>query len=315
MAMRLMKAFLVEARSAAILIQTFFRAKFELYKLRRYMMKKKLKIRSSMEMTKSFLDFAAAVAKKGPITAENFLSDDEIFELRKDMITRRIDDIYRRWNQLHAPLQKGDWKRPIGLRGPVHIAGEYQILALEIIKNIVSPEIGPLCCGNREDLVSSFGLIILAQYIACPDTENAETVLHILAHACKVPSSLYYFIHSGCLRACIKYYKYAIEKQRRFLKKRAQDVEVEALMENPLGILIIISSSLSLFKLLSLERRKIQAAMKKASDEYRFNVLYSIQIFTKLGMHAAGIFRARGGYKFKREAIGTLHYHHYYLHY
>jgi SpoVK/Ycf46/Vps4 family AAA+-type ATPase len=30
----------------------------------------------------------------------------------------------------------------------------------------------------------------------------------LLAHACKVPISLYYFIHSGCLRACIKYYKY-----------------------------------------------------------------------------------------------------------
>ena len=45
--------------------------------------------------------------------------------------------------------------------------------------------------------------------------------------------------------------------------------------------------------------------MKKTGEEYRYNVLYSIQIFTKLGMHAAGIFRARGGYKFKRAAIGN----------
>ena len=44
--------------------------------------------------------------------------------------------------------------------------------------------------------------------------------------------------------------------------------------------------------------------MKKTGEDYRYNVLYSIQIFTKLGMHAAGIFRARGGYKFKRAAIG-----------
>lgn len=238
MAFRLMKTFLVEARSAAIMIQTFYRAKIEIYKLRRYMLKKKLRIRASMEYTKSFLDLAADL-KKGAISAEHYLSDDEIFDLRRDMIKRRIDDIYYRWNQLHAPISRADWKRPIGLRGPVHIAQEYQILALEIIKYVVSPEIGELCSGNREDLVSSLGLIILAQYLSCPDTDNAETVLHILVQACKVPSSLYYFIHSGCLRALVKYYKFAIDKQKKFLKKRAQNVEVEALMENPLGIIIV----------------------------------------------------------------------------
>jgi hypothetical protein len=61
-----------------------------------------------------------------------------------------------------------------------------------------------------------------------------------------------------------------------------------------------------------LERRKIQAAMKKVGDSNRHNVLYCIQIFTKLGMHAAGIFRARGGYSFKREAVADeerINYH------
>lgn len=46
--------------------------------------------------------------------------------------------------------------------------------------------------------------------------------------------------------------------------------------------------------------------MKKTGHEYRYNVLYCIYTFTKLAVHAAGIFRARDGYKFKKDAIGNI---------
>mmetsp|Transcript_21334 Transcript_21334/g.29551 ORF Transcript_21334/g.29551 Transcript_21334/m.29551 type:complete len:1492 (-) Transcript_21334:71-4546(-) len=243
-----------EARLAALLIQHSFRAK------------------------------RCRLANLYKPTLPGFGSEYEVRISRLSLVNARSCELRENWHIMHGttkakyrrlksrPLKESDKKNMAktmaesigGLRGPIHIGLYYTEMLLEIILHLTSPAAEKFAHGNREDVVRSYGCILLATFLACPTGQLSFLSGCILANVTKVPESFDPVLKSGCTTAAIRMLKY----------------------------MRLIGAGTS---------NKIK---QKRSAKISFTDAYlgTIDLISNTAVHAAGLYRAINGYSFIKKS-------------
>ena len=204
-----------------------------------------------------------------PITL-TFGSDFVMRTLRENSIKARGKQLRELWDSLHTTQTSIERNTPSGFTGPCHIEPKFDILILEMALSLVSNEAKDRAQANREDLISHNGSILLANFISFPLSQFAWTSLKIVSHCSKVPSSLQSMLESGIINACLRYINYLKEMGK-------------------LKWIIDGKDNLP-------DRRNMSKAAYEASQVAKHSFFDCILIIARLAIHAAGTFRARGGY-------------------
>lgn len=243
---KLLEMMLLEMRLAAISMQHLFRS------------------RRNKLMTRSYIP-----------STEGFGPEEEIEQLRAWAIEIRSLELRAKWASMHWSLSKAQRDTPGGKRGPSFMLPEYVVLCLESIRFLTSVTLKALAIPNREDVVRSCGLIILAGFVSDPAGKFADLTIQVLVNVSKCPEALGGMMHSGVVMACVRYLRHTKKKlralQSSFDQAPSKGAQVEA------------GRSLDLCK------GQLQSAML---------------IISRLGTHAAGVFRARGAYRYRRRKLG-----------
>eukprot|EP01041_Mallomonas_annulata_P002171 gene2171-4222_t len=138
-------------------------------------------------------------------------------------INARSVELRQKWKIMHMEQNKRLRSIEYGLRGPVYMPQKYTLIMLSIIFHLISDAAGEQATGNREDAITSHGLILLANFISSTNGPFANLSVKILACIAKHPKSLYPMIHSGCVTSVMKFFLAKI-KQKNGEKKHTIEI-------------------------------------------------------------------------------------------
>jgi len=238
---------LAEARLASIIIQHAFRAKLDSFRPR---------------------------PQHGIVT--RFGGEAEMRNLRQSSIQARSADLRELWKNLHY-AQTTEMRSTVGgFRGPAHIDEDYMMLMLEIVSEMVSKAAGGKAFGNREDVLNSNGVVMLATFVSNPLGRYAYIALQILANTSKVSKSVGPMLELGCPSSSIKFI--------RFLRETGK-------------LQWMVLGTDGMYK-----SRNMSEAARKAKSVHKFAFFDCILLYTKLAIHAAALARARANFGYLKPA-------------
>lgn len=175
---------LLEAKLAAVIIQTYFRACYELRQKR-----------------------VAGNSLVG-VFAKGFGSSAEVYRQRVKTLNSRRQVLRNFWRVMHED-QSPEQKRILaGIRGPVHVSEEYITSGLKTMLFLVSSKTRKHAPDNREGIIKSGGLICLCSFLSATTGPHAVVTAKIVAEVAKSPDCLAKMLHSGCMVALLKYIKH-----------------------------------------------------------------------------------------------------------
>ena len=218
---------LLEAKLAAVIIQTFFRSNFELRKKR-----------------------SSGAALVG-IYAQGFGTSAEVYRQRVKTINARRQALREFWRRMHDDATPEQSKILYGIKGPVHMKEEYVTAGLNTMLFFVSSITKLHAPDNREGIIKSGGLIYLGSFISATNGPYSVVSNRIVAEISKSAICLAKMFHSGCINSLLRFIKYC--------------------------------------------RNSTFGSNINSSEELKIALL----AVTRLAVHAAGMFRARGLYDYK----------------
>jgi hypothetical protein len=255
---KLFDLMLLEMKLAAIIIQHTWRSKKEL----------RIKREAGDKPVKRY--------------AEGFdeVSDSRTkISLRELTIHARTDSLVRLWRLMHAELSADDKEILSGIRGPVHMAGEYITAGLNTTLFLCSSKTIRGAADHREGLIQSNGITCLSFLIGTVSGPFALLACKILAEVAKSPTCIPQLLDSGCINSVLLFLRYC----RNILKNSSPEfsTSTRALEAGSVNG----SPAVPVAKTMDLS-----AALE--------GIKAALFTLTRSGVHAAGLFRARGMYNF-----------------
>lgn len=214
---------------------------------------------------------------------EGFGSVQQIQRLRNWAIMVRSLELRYRWKIMHERLDPAVRKQVGGFRGPVYIGEEHSLLALQSVYFLTSEGL-EYATSNREDVINANGCILLVGFLSATKGPFASLACQILAEVAKVPQCLYSMIHSGIARAVVKY----------LWKVQA---ELNTVLQTSANEKISRGGSAMSRQQLKKAEFEFKQKVKDIRDRYKT----CMSIVTRVAIQAAGVFRARGGYRYKKK--------------
>ena len=209
---------------------------------------------------------------------EGFGTSKEVERQVQRALNARSTELRERWRNMHSYKAKSslrdnrmsngsnDVPRSVEKlfceRGPIYLEGKYIRLVLRIIHDLVSDSAGEYATANREDAVAAHAPLLLSLFVHPSKGPYCDLSMRILRSLCKIPESMPSVLQTGCVAALLRYFK-ALEP---FCDSGAA---------------------------------RGSAPDKEAAVTSRQDILLSLR---ELAEHAAGFFRANGGYRFIRAA-------------
>lgn len=157
---------------------------------------------------------------EGSIVA-GFGSEAEIRMLRLRAVNGRSQDIRGRWRTMHQLMTTEAREMCGGERGPAHLASKYVTLGLETALHLVSEGAGSKAPANREDVVYSHGVVLLAGFLSRTDGPFAELASHITSLVAKCPESLMPMLLGGVVQATLRMMKYLLQQAEETIRNTA----------------------------------------------------------------------------------------------
>eukprot|EP00605_Chrysophyceae_sp_TOSAG23-4_P001687 GSChrysophyteH1.ASY1.ANO1.1853.1 assembled CDS len=210
-----------------------------------------------------------------PVSLE-FGSEEEVLAQQQEAINTRTAELKARWDTMHIWQHALQRTICIGYRGPVHLGLPFSHTCLDIVRYLVQDNIPRgLANANRGDVINNNGCVLLCQLIGCTVGPMATAAASILSNAAKVPESFVHIVGSGCVRSCVKYVQMLLDQSRiDFLFRAVPDRSLDNLSKS--------------------DRESHPNYVAKISFYDCLNTL------AHTAVHAAGMFRAKGGYNYMK---------------
>lgn len=196
---RIFEMLLVESRVAAVLIQHTFR-----------------------------VHIARSKPRASGAYDDDFGSKKEVERQIRRTENARSTELRNRWRSMHAQQSQSTRLSLYGLRGAVQVGTRHMKLCLSIVGSLVSETAGDTATGNREDVVRSGGLSLLASLAYATAGAFAKDAMRIIANTAKAPESLVRMVRSGCVESIFEYL--------RFMRRTVTDSTVADLQDPILAV-------------------------------------------------------------------------------
>jgi hypothetical protein len=180
---------LLESKLAAVIIQTFFRAQYELRQKRQ------------------------AGSTLVGVFAKGFGTSAEVYRQRLKTINARKQSLKFFWRVMHEDVTAEQKKMLFGVKGPVHINEEYITVGFRTMLFLCSSKTRKHAPDNREGIIKTGGLICLSSFLSATSGPHAVVVGRILAEVAKSPDCLAKVLHTGCVQALLRYIRHCRGKE------------------------------------------------------------------------------------------------------